>query len=160
MRISFSYEKKKVLQALRYHFLWQPEIRILLILIIVFDIITAVLFYAGKIRPEPFLLGACIWLFFLIAVWFILPNSIYKRANTFTDNFIMFFEESFVRLESENGYVDWAWEKFTKYAESPNFFHLYFSQKSFFLVPKDNMSDDFRYELRILLNDKIKQQSK
>ena len=29
MRISFSYDKKKVLQALRYHFIWQPEIRVI-----------------------------------------------------------------------------------------------------------------------------------
>lgn len=160
MRLNFSYDKKKVLQALRYHFLWQPEIRVLLILIIVFDIVTAVLFYAGKIRPEPFLLGACIWLMFLVTVWFFLPSSIYKRAATFRDTFIITFNESEVRLESENGFVDWTWDRFTKYAESPNFFHLYFSAKSFFLVPKDNMSDNFRYELRILLNDKIRTSSK
>ena len=160
MRLSFSYDKKKVLQALRYHFLWQPEIRVLLILIILFDIITAVLFYGGKIRPEPFLLGAFIWLLFLVSFWFILPGSIYKKASTFRDTFIIKFEEGEVRIESENGFVDWPWERFTKYAESPNFFHLYFSAKSFFLVPKDNMSDTFRFELRALLNGKINPASK
>ena len=57
MRLSFSYDKKKVLQALRYHFLWQPEIRVLLILIILFDIITAVLFVItsiGTAQAESF----------------------------------------------------------------------------------------------------------
>ena len=59
MRISFSYDKKKVLQALRYHFIWQPEIReLFLILVIVFDIVSAILYMTGKIRPEPFLLGS------------------------------------------------------------------------------------------------------
>lgn len=156
MRLSFSYDKKKVLQALRYHFLWQPEIRVLLILIIVFDIVTAILFYTGKIRPEPFLLGSSIWLLFIVSFWFILPANVYKKASTFRDTFIINFGESSVHLENENGFMDWPWEKFTKFVESPNFFHLYFSAKSFFLVPKDNMSDTFRYELRILLNDKIK----
>lgn len=85
MQLSFTYDKKKVLQALRYHFIWQPEIRILLILVIVFDIATAVLYMMGKIRPEPFLLGSFIWLLFIIAFWFILPTSIYKKAETFKD---------------------------------------------------------------------------
>jgi hypothetical protein len=155
MRLEFSYNKKKVLQALRYHFIWQPEIRILLVLIIVFDVVSAVLFYAGKIRPEPFLLGSCIWLFFIISFWFILPGNIYRRAATFKDSFTIFFEDRFVRLSNERGYIEWEWRQFTKFAESPYFFHLYFSAKSFFLVPKDDMSDEFKYDLRLLLNDKI-----
>ena len=64
MRISFSYDKKKVLQALRYHFIWQPEIRVILILVIVFDIVSAILYMTGKIRPEPFCLDPSFGLFF------------------------------------------------------------------------------------------------
>ncbi len=78
MRFKFTYNKKKVLQALRYHFIWQPEIRILLILIIVFDITSAILYIIGKIHPEPFLLGSFIWLISIVSFWFILPNTIYK----------------------------------------------------------------------------------
>jgi len=39
--------------------------------------------------------------------------------------------------------------------ETPHFFHLYFDSKSFFLVPKDNMSADMQHELRGMLNKKI-----
>jgi len=52
MRFSFSYNKGKVLQALRYHFIAQFEIRILFIVIILFDIISAVFYFSGKIRPD------------------------------------------------------------------------------------------------------------
>lgn len=156
MRISFSYDKKKVLQALRYHFIWQPEIRILLILVIVFDIISAILYMIGKIRPEPFLLGSFIWLVFLVSFWFILPNSIYRKTAAFTENFIIDFGNNLVVLQNDRGFVEWDWNKFSKYIESPNFFHLYFSAKSFFLIPKDNMNDDFRHDLRIMLKEKIK----
>ncbi|QEC68087.1 YcxB family protein [Panacibacter ginsenosidivorans] len=157
MQLRFTYNKKKVLQALRYHFIWQPEIRILLIVVIIFDIISAVLYMIGKVRPEPFLLGSFIWLVFIISFWFMLPNNIYKKSATFQDNFLIDFGNSAVTLQNERGHMQWQWGQFTKFIESPHFFHLYFSAKSFFLVPKDNMDDDFRHNLRGLLNEKIQQ---
>lgn len=155
MHISFSYDKKKVIQGLRYHFITRPEIRILVILVNVFAILAAVLFYFKKIRPEPFLLGSCVWLFMMLAFWYVLPVTIYKKSVTFKDHFTIWFKEDFVRLENERGHVDWAWARFTNYFESPNFFHLYFSAKSFFLVPKENMNSDFAHELRGVLSKKI-----
>ena len=135
MQVNFVYDKKKVMQALRYHFIWQPEMRILLSLILVFDVVTAVLYFIGKIRPEPYLLGSCIWLLFIISFWYIMPGTIYRKNNTFQDRFVMDFTDASVYLENSKGYVTWNWKQFTKFAESPNFFHLYFSAKSFFLVP-------------------------
>ena len=155
MQHSFSYDKKKVIQALRYHFVKQPEIRVLVILVNVFAVISAVLLWMKKIRPEPFLLGSVIWLGLMATFWYFLPNSIYKKANTFQDSFIIDFLDDEVRLENERGYVQWPWQKFNRYFESPHFFHLYFDAKSFFLVPKDNMGDEFRHELRGMLNAKI-----
>lgn len=155
MQHSFSYEKKKVIQALRYHFVQRPEIRILIVLVNVFAILSAVLFYFKKIRPEPFLLGSIIWLILMASFWFILPNGIYKKAATFRDSFIIDFKEDEVRLENERGYMNWPWKTFNRFFESPHFFHLYFDSKSFFLVPKDGMTDEFRHELRGMLNKKI-----
>lgn len=155
MQHSFSYEKKKVIQALRYHFVQRPEIRILIVLVNVFAILSAALFYFKKIRPEPFLLGSIIWLILMASFWFILPNGIYKKAATFRDSFIIDFQEDEIRLENERGYMNWPWKTFTRFFESPHFFHLYFDSKSFFLVPKDGMTDEFRHELRGMLNKKI-----
>ncbi len=155
MRFKFTYNKKKVLQALRYHFIWQPEIRILLILIIVFDITSAILYIIGKIHPEPFLLGSFIWLISIVSFWFILPNTIYKRSATFKDSFIVDFGNNIITLQNQRGSVEWEWRQFVKFFESPNFFHFYFSSKSFFLLPKDNINDDLRHDLRILLNEKV-----
>jgi hypothetical protein len=85
-----------------------------------------------------------------------MPNSIYKRNATFKDVFTIIFNPDYITLENSKGYVEWHWKEFTKFAESPNFFHLYFSPKSFFLIPKDNMKDEFKFELRLMLSDKIK----
>jgi hypothetical protein len=155
MQHSFSYDKNKVIQALRYHFIQRTEVRILIIVVNVFAIGTGILFYFKKIRPEPFLLGSVIWLGLIAAFWYFIPNSIYKKAATFKDSFTIFFREDEIILENQRGYVEWPWTKFSKYFESPHFFHLYFDSKSFFIVPKEGMSDDFRHELRAVLRNKI-----
>lgn len=155
MQFGFSYDKKKVIQALRYHFISRSEIKILMILVNVFAIVSAVLFYLKKIRPEPFLLGSVIWLMMMVSVWYLLPYTIYRKASTFKDAFKIDFGETGVHLENPKGYVDWQWNRFSHWMETPHFFHLYFDAKSFFLVPKDDIKDDSRHELRKLLNQKI-----
>ena len=155
MQLTFSYDKKKTLQALRYHFISRLEIKVMMILVNIFAIVAAILFYTHKIRPEPFLLGTIIWLIMMLGVWFVLPFSIYNKATTFKETFTILFSEREVKLNSHTGYVQWPWNTFIKFFESPHFFHLYFDNKSFFLVPKDNMTDDFRHELRVLLLQKI-----
>ncbi|MEI6087581.1 MAG: YcxB family protein [Bacteroidota bacterium] len=156
MQLSFSYQKPRVIQALRYHFVQSPEIRVMLILVNVFAIVSAILFYTNKIRPEPFFLGSLIWMGLMASFWYFLPNNIYKKAETFKDKFIIRFNDVAVVLENERGEVVWQWDKFSKYFESPHFFHLYFDAKSFFLVPKENMGEEFTHELRGLLKVKIK----
>jgi hypothetical protein len=156
MQLSFSYQKPRVIQALRYHFVQSPEIRVMLILVNVFAIVSAILFYTNKIRPEPFFLGSLIWMGLMASFWYFLPNNIYKKAETFKDKFIIRFNDVAVVLENERGEVVWQWDKFSKYFESPHFFHLYFDAKAFFLVPKENMGEEFTHELRGLLKVKIK----
>lgn len=156
MHLSFTYNKPKVIQALRYHFVQSPEIRILLILVNVFAILAAALFYTKKIRPEPFLLGSVIWMALMATFWYFLPNSIYNKSATFKDSFIIYFNADAVVLENERGEVRWDWNKFNKFFESPHFFHFYFDAKSFFLVPKENMGEEFKHELRGVLREKIK----
>jgi hypothetical protein len=56
------------------------------------------------------------------------------------DQFTIAFKDSGVTLENEKGYIHWDWIQFSHYFESPHFFHLYFSSKSFFMVPKDRKS--------------------
>ena len=159
MQFSVTYNKKKVIQGLRYHFITRREIRILLILINVFAITSAVLFYTKKIRPEPFLLSSVIWVFFMISFWFLLPHLIYRRSETFKDKFTIFILDRQVRLQNMRGYVEWNWNRFTHYFESPNFFHLYFSPKSFFLLPKDDIPPEKLNDLRTIFNTHITRSS-
>ena len=156
MQFSFSYDKAKVLQGLRYHFITRREIRVLIILVNVFAILSAVLFYTKKIRPEPFLLSSVLWLFLMVSFWYFLPYTIYRRSATFKDNFTIFFFERQVRLKNTRGYVDWNWTDFNNFFESPNFFHLYFSSRTFFLLPKEGLDAETIQALRILLNSRIK----
>ncbi len=159
MQFSFSYDKKKVIQGLRYHFITRSEIRVLLILVNIFAITAAVLFYTKKIRPEPFLLSTVLWLFLMISFWYMLPHIIYNRSGTFKDKFTIFILDRQVRLQNSRGYVEWGWNQFTHYFESPYFFHLYFSSKSFFLLPKDEMPPELVKDLRVVFGNHITRKS-
>ena len=155
MQFSFNYNKRKVIQGLRLHFVSVKEVKWLMIVVNVFVILSAILLYTKKIRPEPFLLGTFIWLIILVSVWFIMPHMVYKKSTTFQNRFTAFVSETALRIESEEGFVSWQWNQFTNYFESPHFFHLYFNKKSFFLIPKDDITDDIRHEFRALLRAKI-----
>lgn len=140
MTVQFGYDKKQVIQALRYHFLMRPEIKILLILINVFAITSAVLFAFKKIQALSFLIFSFLWFLLMLTIWRILPGSIYRKSLTFQDQFIMHFEEENVVLETAKGAKGWPWKQFSHFVESPYFFHLYFDSRSFFLVPKDSFT--------------------
>ena len=157
MEIYFTYDKKMVIQALRYHFITRKEIKFLLILVNVFAILSAALFYFKKVSPFAFLVSTLLWVGLMISFWYVMPFTVYKKAATFKDTFKMIFGEHGIRLENENGFTEWGWHKFSTYFESPNFIHLYFNSRSFFLVPKLEAVEEGKLdEIRLLLNRKIK----
>lgn len=137
MQIHFSYNKKQVLDGLRNHFFSRPEIRILMIVVNVFALLSAVLFYYGKVQGMSFLIFSLLWFLLWLNIRVLLPGNIYKRSATFKDEFGMDITESGIRLETSSGTQSWDWSVFSGYRESLYFFHLYFDKRSFFLVPKD-----------------------
>jgi signal transduction histidine kinase len=155
MTVQFNYDKKQVLQALRYHFLSRREIKVMIILVNVFALVSAALFYLKKILPYAFLLSSFLWIVLMTSFWFILPGIVYRRAATFKDHFTMSFKNDGFSVGNERGSRDWEWKSLTSYLETPHFFHLYFSATSFFLVPKIAFTDEERIELRGLLRSKI-----
>jgi len=155
MEFSFSYDKKKVIHALRLHFISRKEIKWMVILVNVFAIISAILFYTRKIRPEPFVLGTFVWIVLMLSVWYILPHTIYKKSETFKGKFIIYYNEEGIKLDNGIGYVNWNWKRFSGYFESPAFFHLYFSDKAFFLIPKNGMNTEQEKDIRVLLSTHI-----
>ena len=138
MTVHVIYDKSKVLQALRYHFISRMEIKLLLILVNVFAIFSAVLVALKLIRPFPFLISSFMWFILMITFWYLLPAMVYKRNTTFKEQVDVTFREADILLETNQGYTNWAYKKFQYYLETPHFFHLYINDKSFFLLPKAN----------------------
>lgn len=156
MIIHFGYDKKQVIQALRYHFLNRIEIKILLILVNLFAITSAVMLYFKIIQAISFAFFSLLWFVLMLVIWRVLPGSIYRRSVTFQDRFTMRFEEDAVVLETVRGTKGWPWKVFSHFLETPYFFHLYFDPRSFFLVPKDSFKDLTEVqEARRLLRNKI-----
>jgi hypothetical protein len=156
MTINFSYKKAQVIQALRYHFLAKREIRLMIILINVFAFAAAALFYFKKVTPMAFFTGSLLWFVLMPLFWFFLPSAVYRRASTFKDHFTMQFSENEFSVGNERGSRSWSWKSVQSFLETPNFFHLYFDSRSFFLVPKDGFANkDEVYQMRQLLRQKV-----
>ncbi|MEN9571802.1 MAG: hypothetical protein RL172_3033 [Bacteroidota bacterium] len=152
----FTYNKGKVIQALRYHFITRREIKLMMILVNVFAILSAALFFFKKISPFAFLLSAFLWFVMMIAFWFILPSVIYKRSATFKDKFKATLGANGFTIENETGSRSWNWTEFSTKMESPHFFHLYFNTRAFFIIPKDAFEGDEVHEARKILGAKIR----
>ncbi|QES90009.1 YcxB family protein [Rhizosphaericola mali] len=137
MQFSFTFQKNKVIQGLRYHFISRPEIKILLIVINVFAVISAILFYLKKVQPLPFLLSAFLWMILMIVIWMVLPRYIYSKSPIFKQELELTVNKNGLTIAMDGKQGEWTWPSFSSYFESPNFYHLYFSSRSFFLIPKD-----------------------
>jgi hypothetical protein len=133
----FGFNKSKVIQALRYHFISRREIRYLLIFVNLFALASAGLFYWKKVTPLAFLMASALWVMLMIIFWFIMPFLVYKRTRMFRNQFRALVDEAGLELMTEEGKNRWAWERFNAWTESPHFFHFYFSERSFFILPKE-----------------------
>lgn len=153
MTIHFGYNKKQVIQALRYHFITRPEIRIMLIVVNIFSITAFILYMTNMVSAMAFLVSSMLWAILMSSFWFIMPTMVYRRAETFKHEFTMDFLTDGFRLTHAKGARFWEWKSLDTYKESPHFFHLYFDTRSFLLVPKSACeSAEQEKELRAILN--------
>ena len=149
---TFTYNKDKVIQALRYHFISRREIKVLMIFVNVFAISSAALFFFKQINPLAFLISSLLWFALMLMFWFFLPRMIYKREKTFKDSFRANVSANGFGIENDRGSRDWQWSSFSDWMESPHFFHLYFNPRSFFIVPKDAFEGDDVHEARKIIS--------
>ena len=157
MTIHFGYNKKQVLDGLRGHFFGRPEIRIMVIMINVFAILSAILFALKKIQALPFLIFSVLWFCLWISVRRLLPLSIYKKSATFRDTFTLTLEDRGLLLETKKGSQLWEWNDFSAFKETLYFFHVYFNARAFFLIPKDSFKDITEIQAaRKMLKERIK----
>ena len=157
MTIQFGYDKKQVLDGLRGHFFGRPEIRIMVIMINVFAILSAILFALKKIQALPFLIFSVLWFCLWISVRRLLPLSIYKKSATFRDTFTLTLEDRGLLLETKKGSQLWEWNDFSAFKETLYFFHVYFNARAFFLIPKDSFKDITEIQAaRKMLKERIK----
>lgn len=132
----------------------------MLILVNVFAIASAVLFYFKKVQPLAFLISSMLWFVLMLVFWYLLPQLIYRKERTFKDSFRAGFSNSDFFIENSSGTQrSWPWSSFSTWMESPHFLHLYFNSRSFFIVPKEAFEDDQLMDVRKILQEKIKRES-
>jgi uncharacterized membrane protein len=152
----FEYNKAKVIQALRYHFISRKEIKIMMILVNVFALLSATLFFIKKITPVAFLLSSFLWFLMMILFWFLLPRIIYRKSPSFKEKYRINIDDNALTVESERGSKSFNWKDFFSWMESPHFFHVYFNTTSFFLIPKEAFEGELEHDARNYFKEKIK----
>jgi hypothetical protein len=152
----FAYDKLKTIQALRYHFISRKEIKYLMIIVNLFAIISASLFFFKKILLFAFLFSSLLWFVMMILFWFLLPRMIYSKSAAFKDKFKVELNGLTFSLIHERADKSWEWNAFSSWVESPHFFHLYFNSRSFFLIPKEAFDADGVDQARELFKENIK----
>ena len=156
----FTYDKGKVIQALRFHFITRKEIKVMMIMVNVFAILSATLFYMKKVSPLAFLVSSVLWFAMMIAFWYLLPTTIYKKSSTFKEKLRVGVNEQNFTIENERGHQSIPWTSFTSRMESPYFFYVYFDARTFFIIPKEEFKEEEISEVRKLLSEKIKLSAK
>ena len=127
----------------------------MIIVVNLFAIFAAILYFTGKVSPLAFLLSSTLWFTLMVAFWFVLPYIIYRRSSTFKDRFKVGFEEQHLFLENDRGSRSWPWKDFSSFVESVNFFHLYFNSRAFFLIPKSAFDRSDLKDITNFLKEKI-----
>ena len=123
----------------------------MMILVNVFAIASAALFFFRKINPFAFLVSSMLWFILMLIFWILLPQLIYKRSVTFKDRLKVSLTDMEFGIENEKGGRHWDWKEFSTWMESPYFFHLYFNPRSFFIIPKDAFEGEGLNEARNIL---------
>lgn len=139
---TFEYDKQKTIQALRYHFISRKEIKVMMIMVNVFALLSAALFFYKKISPVAFLLSSSLWMLMMILFWFLLPRIVYAKSPSFKRKFSVNLNDTAMTLEVETTSRSFGWKEFSSWMESPHFFHLYFNSRSFFLIPKEAFGEE------------------
>jgi hypothetical protein len=127
----------------------------MLILVNVFAVFSASLFFLKKISPYAFLISSVLWFTLMIFFWFLMPYMVYRKADTFKDRFRAILTDVEFRIENDRGGRNWNWSEFSTWLESPHFFHLYFNSRSFFIVPKEAFEGDAEHDARKIFREKI-----
>ena len=154
----FAYDKLKTIQALRYHFISRKEIKYLMVVVNLFAIISAGLYYFKQILPLAFLFSSLLWFVMMILFWFLLPRMIYAKSASFKDKFKVEMNQTTFSLIHERADKSWPWKAFSTWMESPHFFHIYFNSRSFFLIPKEAFEADEIDHARKILSDNVTRQ--
>lgn len=136
MTLHFQYNKQKVIEALRFHFMQRPEIKLFRSLLILLVIAAFVGFFTHYINMQAliWIFLACIILMFFIH--YLLPFSVYRRAHTFREpELTLDFTEESLTIGTNRGKSRIPWQQFSHVVETKEFFYIYRSNKSFFLIP-------------------------
>jgi len=154
--MTIEFNKKQVLRALRYHFFSKKDVRVLLLVVNGFALVSALLFYFKAVTPLAFLISSVLWSSLMVSFWWLLPFRIYRSSNTFKEHLTIEFRSEEMVITHSAGQKFWPYSSFQTMKETPDFFYLYVDDRSFFLIPQVAFEEvEVSKSLKELLRKKI-----
>lgn len=142
MTLHFQYNRQEVINALRLHFMNRPEMKFFKIILICLLIFSFFGYFADFLTLQMLI---WIFLFFVVMVlffWYILPYSVYKKSKTFQETDIrLHWNADYLIIGTARGESALPWKRLSNITETRQFFYLYNSTKSFFLIPTNAFAD-------------------
>jgi hypothetical protein len=93
-------------------------------------------------------MSSALWILLMLVFWFILPFVVYKKTRMFRGQFQASIDAGGLTLIHDRGENHWPWDQFQSWSESPHFFHYYFSEKAFFIIPKQAFASESWEQIR------------
>ncbi len=142
MELQFQYDKQEVIDALRLHFMNRPEMKLFKGAFVLMIVLAFIGYGMGLVT-----LKMVIWIFLLSIVlillfWYILPYTVYRNAKTFREPTISLrWTKDGITIGTKGGESSLPWTRFNQILETKQFFYLYRTNKSFFLIPANAFPD-------------------
>ena len=126
MHLEFSYNKEEVLNALRYHFLQRGEIKVFRNTLFILLAFTLAGFAYRLVTVGALICIASMVVLIVLVFWYMLPVSIYNKANTFKDDIHLNYSEEGITISTRSSEVEkqLSWKNFTQLVEAKNFIFL------------------------------------
>lgn len=143
MQFHFRYSKPAVINGLRFHFLRRNETKLFRVVLTVLLVLGVVGYGLRVVSFSVVVALLCMFLLLILAFWYILPLSIYRKAATFREPDIRLnCTEEGISIGTGAGDRHLRWSSFHEVVETGDFFYLYRDNKSFFLIPTDAFTDE------------------
>lgn len=160
--IRFRYTLDEYLKAYRLHYMELKRVKraiMLAVTLLFLGIGLCLLFGYSFLRSLP-IYASIILSGILLSEYFSAPNKSFHRDPRLKEEHTMTFSDEKIVFEVRNMTASLKWKQYFRYAESPDFYLLYYGQEAFLILPKAAFTPPQHKYFKKILTHKFKHEFK